>query len=69
MRKSKKFDFAEGKYYFNVHNGAQTITIHRVAKDAAMESYKNYKKVGKRVEWLGVWDGKKFTDDKDPVNN
>lgn len=60
MRNNKKFDFADGKYYFNVLNGIQTITIHRKEKEAAMMSFRSYQKVGKKVEWLGRWEGKKF---------
>lgn len=67
MRKTKKFDYAVGKFYFNVHNGAQTITIHRVEKNTALESFKSYQKVGKRAEWLGEWDGKKFIPEKVPA--
>ncbi len=65
MRNKKKFDFAEGKYYFNVSNGIQSITIHRAEQKTALDVFSNYEKVGKKVEWLGKWNGKKFEDDRE----
>ncbi len=65
MRNSKKFDFAVDKYYFNVSNGIQTITIHRAEKKSAEDVFNNYLKVGKKAEWLGRWNGKKFEDDRE----
>ncbi len=51
-----------GKYYFNVSSGPQTITIHRLEKDSAIKAYQSYIKIGKSAEWLGKWDGKKFSE-------
>lgn len=59
----KKFDFGEGIYYFNIRNaGHGSITIKRKSKQEAVRTFMDYKHLGKDVEWLGKWDGKKFTE-------
>ena len=63
----KNFEMGAGKYYFNVSSGPQNITIHRVEKENAVRSYQNYIKLGKNVEWLGKWDGKKFSETTEPA--
>lgn len=56
-----------GKYYFNVLSGPQTVTIHRDEKPAAINMYHTYQKLGKKCEWLGRWNGKKFEDNAEPA--
>jgi len=64
---SKKFEYGEGIYYFNIRNGGQSsITIKREKKNEAVDRYTSYKNLGKEVEWLGKWDGKKFTETNTP---
>ena len=55
-----------GTYYFNIKSGIQNILISRNSKEEAVNSYLMYKKVGKDAEWLGCWDGKKFSDSATP---
>ena len=62
----KNFDYAKGKYYLNINSGIQSITLHRDNKKTAELAYLNYLKIGKSCEWLGKWDGKKFSDNKAP---
>jgi hypothetical protein len=60
---TKKFEFGEGIYYFNIRKGYNSvITIKRMKKQKAIDAYSSYKKSYKDVEWLGKWDGKKFID-------
>ncbi len=66
-RSTKKFDFAEGKFYFNVQSGHQNVTINRSEQKEAEDTFKSYMKLGKKVEWLGKWNGKKFIENKEPV--
>ncbi len=68
MRK-KNFKMGEGKYYFNVRNGQQNITIMRDTKKQASNAFLNYKQIGKDCEWLGCWNGKDFSETKAPVSN
>lgn len=60
MRRSKKFDYGEGKYYFTLKSSPSNITMHRNTKEEANMTYKKYVDLGKDVEWHGKWDGKKF---------
>lgn len=66
MASSKKFTMGKGKYYFNVKTGQFNITISRDNRKDAARVFKSYHKVGKRVEWLGKWNGKKFEIEKEP---
>lgn len=66
MRK-KNFTMGKGFYYFNVKSGQQMITIFRKTKAAATLAFHNYQKVGKTCEWLGCWDGKKFSETTPPA--
>ena len=63
----KKFEMGVGKYYFNVLSGPQTVTIHRVEKQKAINTFQNYVKLGKNCEWLGKWNGKKFEENESPI--
>ncbi len=62
----KNFPLAKGKYYFNIKSGQSNITIFRDTKNEAVSSFLSYKKLGKEVEWLGKWGGKKFHEDAMP---
>lgn len=60
---AKKFEYGKGIYYFNVKSsGSSNITIKRKSKEEAINRFKNYENLGKEVEWLGKWDGKKFVE-------
>ncbi len=60
---SKKFDYGQGIYYFSIRSGGQSsITIKRTNKNEAAMRFYSYKNLGKEVEWLGMWNGKKFED-------
>ncbi len=48
-----KFDFGVGKYYFNIRNGQQNITLSRAKKSDAVHAFLNYVQLGKNCEWLG----------------
>jgi len=67
MRFSKNFSPGKGKYYFTIKSIPNNITIYRKNKDAAASAFRRYKKAGKEVEWLGKWDGKKFTENSPPA--
>jgi len=62
----KHFTLGVGKYYFNIRTGQQNITLSRAEKDDAVYSYLKYVELGKDVEWLGRWEGKKFSDTTAP---
>lgn len=62
----KHFTLGKGKYYFNVKSGHSNITIHRGDKKTAVNIFNSYKRVGKEVEWLGKWTGKKFAETTEP---
>ena len=66
MRSGKKFDYAQGKYYFTIKAIPNNITMHRNTKEAAQETYLKYVSIGKTVEWQGRWEGKKFADSAAP---
>ena len=62
MRGSKKFDYKQGKFYFNVKSMVgPPITINRSSKEEAIEAFSRYLRAGKDCEWLGQWEGKKFS--------
>jgi hypothetical protein len=60
MRSMKKFDYSKGKYYLTIAASPSNVTICRESKKAALDAYNKYCDVGKKTEWLGKWDGKKF---------
>lgn len=62
----KKFDRGVGKYYFNIKNGQQNITLSRIKKNNTVYAYLNYVELGKDCEWLGKWEGKKFSENTAP---
>ncbi|MEN0007043.1 MAG: hypothetical protein AAF798_23030 [Bacteroidota bacterium] len=67
MALRKNFTMGKGNYYFTVKSIPNNITIYRKTKEAAAQTYRNYIKVGKDCEWLGKWDGKKFTESSPPA--
>lgn len=76
-RSTKKFDFGEGIYYFEIKKGFNnSIAIKRTTVEKALEAYNMYLKTQKdNCQWLGKWDGKKFIDEdvdallaQNPVN-
>lgn len=62
MRRKKKFDYATGKYYLTIQSRPNDITMYRTEREKAVATYQKYIAVGKHVEWLGRWDGKKFVE-------
>ncbi len=67
MRLRKKYAMGKGKYYFTIKSVPNNITIFRKTKAAAVAAFRKYQKAGKEIEWLGKWDGKKFTEDSMPA--
>ena len=63
----KHYSMGKGKYYFNIKSGQSNILIHRNVKEEAEHMFLNYKKVGKNVEWLGKWTGKKYAENIAPT--
>ena len=66
MRPSKKFDFGTGKYYLTINSIPNNVTIFRNNKKAALDAFRKYSEVGKKIEWLGKWNGKKFMETNIP---
>ena len=66
-RRTKKFDYADGKYYFTIRSTPNNITMHRNSKTEAHQAFKKYFNLGKDLEWLGRWEGKKFVETTPPV--
>ncbi|NRB61858.1 MAG: hypothetical protein HRU40_02305 [Saprospiraceae bacterium] len=66
MRSKKNFTMGKGKYYFTIKSTPNNITMFRQSKQAAVDTYMRYRRLGKEVEWLGKWDGKKFTESSVP---
>jgi hypothetical protein len=67
MRWKKKYTMGKGKYYFTIKSTPNNITIFRKKKQAAIDAFLKYKQLGKEIEWLGKWDGKKFTESSPPA--
>ena len=63
-RRRKGFEFGEGNFYFTIKTSPRNITIHRKDKNEALRMYNYYASNGKDIEWLGMWDGKQFVDEK-----
>lgn len=57
----------KGNWYFTIKSIPNNITIYRKNKETAVEAYRKYQRAGKEVEWLGKWDGKKFTESSPPA--
>lgn len=64
----KHFTLGVGKWYFNIRTGQQNITMSRAEKKDAVYAYLNYLELGKDCEWLGRWEGKKFSETTAPTN-
>lgn len=67
MRYKKKFDYGKGKYYLVIKSIPNNITMFRRTKEAAVDAFQSYAAVGKPIEWLGKWNGRKFVEDNPPV--
>ena len=63
----KNFVMGVGYYYFSINSGIQNILIKRKDKKEAARAFLNYKKLGKDVDWLGCWEGKKFSETETPM--
>ena len=66
--KKFKYRLGEGKYYFNIVSGMQTILVSRKERKAAIVAFQKYLSVGKTCEWLGKWNGKDFVESSLPVS-
>ena len=63
MARKSHYKKAIGSYFFNIKMGYNnTIVISRKNKSDAEYAFENYIKQKKVVEWLGKWEGKKFSD-------
>lgn len=58
----RNYTMGIGKYYFQIKSGQQNIIMNRDTKQAAVDAYLKYRKIGKNCEWLGRWEGKKYSD-------
>ena len=67
MASRKKWTMGEGKWYFTIKSNPNNITIYRKTKKAALRAFNRYKRLGKEVDWLGKWNGKKFEDTSMPA--
>ena len=66
MRSSKKFDYGVGKYYLTINSIPNNITLSRDSAESALYIYNKYNDIGKEIEWLGCWNGKKFEETSPP---
>jgi len=60
MRRKKNYVYKKDVYYFTIKSSPRDITMFRDTKEAAADTFKSYRSVGKKLEWLGKWTGKKF---------
>ena len=65
--RNRNYSKGVGLYYFKISATMQNIVIKRNSKEEAVRSFLNYKKLGKSCEWLGKWEGKKFSDSGTPA--
>ncbi len=64
MRRKQSYTYRKDVYYFSINK----ITMFRKTKELAHVVFKQYAKLGKKVEWMGTWNGKKFEEtDQGPV--
>lgn len=56
----KGFAFTAGTYYFQIKAKPNNITISRKEESEAKDRFEHYESVGKKAEWMGMWNGKKF---------
>ena len=57
----------KGNWYFVIKSIPNDIKLHRLTKEEAVESFLKYKAVKKKIEWLGVWNGKKWEEKTEPT--
>ena len=63
MRRKSHYKKTIGHYFFSIKMGYNnTITISRAKKEDAEYAFGNYLKQKKVCEWLGKWEGKKYSD-------
>ena len=67
MRRKKNYVFKTDAYYFTVKSSPKDITMYRNTKEAATDIFKHYSSVGKKLVWLGKWNGKKFEEVTTPT--
>lgn len=60
MRRKQSYSYRKDVFYFTVKSTPNNITMFRKTKEAAKVAFQQYETVGKTVEWLGQWNGKKF---------
>ena len=60
MRRKKSYVYKKDAYYFTIKSSPRDITMFRDTKEAAANTFQSYRAVGKKIEWLGKWTGKKF---------
>ena len=56
----KKINYSEDVYYFDIYTNNYPVTIHRKDRELAIKTFRRYQRAGKRCQWLGRWNGKKF---------
>ena len=69
MRQRKVFNYEKVKYYFVIKSIPNDIKLHRLSKEEAVDAFLKYKAVKKKIEWLGVWNGKKFEEKSEPTES
>ncbi len=67
MRRKSSYSYRKDAYYFTIKSSPRDITMFRDTKKAAAQTYGYYESVGKRIEWLGKWNGKKFEETTIPT--
>lgn len=65
--KTTKKNYSKDNYFFTIKGIPNNITIYRNTKDDASKAFHQYKAVGKQIEWLGRWNGKKFIETTPPA--
>jgi len=67
MRRKKSYAFKKDVYYFTVKSSPRDITMFRDSKEDAARTFESYLAIGKKMEWLGKWNGKKFEENTVPT--
>lgn len=66
MRRKSSYAYKRDVYYFTIKSSPRDITMFRDSIDDAARTYASYQAIGKKVEWLGKWNGKKFEENTVP---